>query len=314
MKIRLILFVFLTVLLAGCSTSTKGNPGEESEVKEEDSPVSVKDWKEYLESDEYIEGHFITTPLYKAEGKNLGIKMNEEFYALDLTEQYLYLTSFIEEYYELFSPVFDELEIGYLVYIYKGDYELPTYTLGNGYYHLNSINLDISYVMSHSHEYNFVEVDNYLKKLDEVQVLNGTKAGLTKEQWDNGELPVLNATTIKNNGEIVLHDYTRYETLGEISGKLAKEAEESASENKPDSETFLDDMTGNDWVMLSKNQKFHGVSNALYNLESNGAEIHEIEQFFIDALDEFYTDGSTMYTNAIQALDSIGKMSGAITK
>ncbi|MED1562444.1 hypothetical protein P4U44_11120 [Alkalihalobacillus alcalophilus] len=278
--------------------------------------LGIQDWEEYLNSSEYIEEYFETAPNHDKEGKILGIKMNGDFYNLDLIEQYLYITNYISEYYKLFPTVIQDLDIGYLVYIFKGEYVLPTYVLGKGGIYLEAVNSSVHYVESHSHEYNFDVVSDYINGLSKDEVLNGTKAGLTKEQWDKGEMPVINATTVRTSGEIEFHGYTGFEPIGEISNLLAEEAQELDKSDSllPDSETYLDDMTGNEWIMLSDNQKFHGVSNALYHLDLNGFKVHETEQFFIDALNEFYTDSSTMSTNALDALASIGKMSGTMTK
>lgn len=313
LKTKLSLFIFLSFLLIGCSS--KGEPVKE-EAKDEEETLTVKDYEEYLSSNEYIEEYFETSHPRDKEFIILGIKMKEDFYALDLTEQYLYLTKFISERNTRFEKVIsEELDTGFLVYIFKGDNDLPTYTLGNGGFTIESINLEVHFVMSQSDKHNFNAVSDYLIKLNKDEVLNGTIAGLTKEQYVNNVTPLINKTTIEKSGEITTHKYTGYESLGEISGELAKEAEDPKKDNIiPDSETYLNDMTGNDWVLLSDNQKFHGVSNALYNLESNGFKILETEQFFIDALDEFYTDTTTMSTNAIDALASIGKMSETMTK
>jgi len=107
------------------------------------------------------------------------------------------------------------------------------------------------------------------------------------------------------------------EENSEINDDKSYESNEeniSVSNKTDDTETTVDNKDGNDWVTLTDNQKFHAVSNALYNLDQDGYIIMESEYYYISALDEFYSDESTLSTSLSKALASIGTMSGTITK
>lgn len=52
------------------------------------------------------------------------------------------------------------------------------------------------------------------------------------------------------------------------------------SEND-DAETTVDNKDKEDWLSLSENQKFHAVSNALYNLDQQRYTITESEHFIL---------------------------------
>lgn len=114
--------------------------------------------------------------------------------------------------------------------------------------------------------------------------------------------------------------YYRVELEGneEILDKLDKEVVFNAFKKNEDSlldtETYIDGKNGHDWIQLTENQKFHAVSNALYNLDNNGYIIEESEDYYIEALDVFYSDASTLDTPINEALASIGIMSGTIYK
>ncbi|MCM3479278.1 hypothetical protein [Caldibacillus thermoamylovorans] len=120
--------------------------------------------------------------------------------------------------------------------------------------------------------------EEQLDKLDKEMVLNGTSEGKTSEE--------LAAEYGWNNNEM----------------------------HSSDTETYIKDKNGHDWIQLTENQKFHAVSNALYNMDNNGYTIEENEYYFIDALNSFYTDSSTMDISISEALASIGIMSGTIYK
>jgi len=78
-----------------------------------------------------------------------------------------------------------------------------------------------------------------------------------------------------------------------------------------DTETVVQGKDGHDWINMTDNQKFHAISNGLYNLESNGYTILEGEYYYIDALDSFY-DGGDLSASVDRTVVSLGLMSGTI--
>lgn len=81
-----------------------------------------------------------------------------------------------------------------------------------------------------------------------------------------------------------------------------------------DEETYVDGKNGSDWLSMTDNQKFHAVSNALYRLSTNGYTIEETEQFYIDALDNYYDGASGKNKSISKTLAEIGLLSGTIYK
>lgn len=114
---------------------------------------------------------------------------------------------------------------------------------------------------------------------------------------------------------------TRVDTENDYETRvIAEESEESKPVDSPvkttlnetnDTETVVQGKDGNDWINMTDNQKFHAVSNGLYNLDSNGYTILEGEYYFIDALDSFY-DGGDLSASVDRTLASLGLMSGMI--
>lgn len=90
--------------------------------------------------------------------------------------------------------------------------------------------------------------------------------------------------------------------------------ENSSEDNSKESETRTTGKTGSDWNTLNDNEKFHAVSNALYNLDQAGYTITEGEYEFIDALDVFYSDEQNSSVEVSKALVQMGLLSGAIFK
>lgn len=90
--------------------------------------------------------------------------------------------------------------------------------------------------------------------------------------------------------------------------------ENSSKDTSNESETRTTGKTGGDWNSLNDNEKFHAVSNALYNLDQAGYTITEGEYEFIDALDVFYSDEQNSSVEVSKALVQMGLLSGAIFK
>lgn len=120
----------------------------------------------------------------------------------------------------------------------------------------------------------------------------------TDDCYDRDELEDNDAILDKLDKDIVINPFTK----------------SKKSDSFSDTETFIDGKNGHDWVQLTENQKFHAVSNALFSLDKNGYTIEESEDYYIDALDAFYSDSSTLDTAISDALASIGVMSGTIYK
>jgi|SRR5699024_6678846 len=106
----------------------------------------------------------------------------------------------------------------------------------------------------------------------------------------------------------------RPEKENEKISASSDEYSEKNSNTDNETETTVDNKDGNDWLSLNDNEKFHAVSNALYNLEQEGYIITQSEYYYIDALEEFYSDSSTTSTSISMALALIGEMSGTITR
>ncbi|WP_339262283.1 hypothetical protein [Lysinibacillus sp. FSL K6-3209] len=109
---------------------------------------------------------------------------------------------------------------------------------------------------------------------------------------------------------------------GTMNGKTAEEllAEEekvSESDDSTPSTTSSEKVVsssndGYEWVTLSNSEKSAKISTIFYNLKSNGYTLLESEAFFIDALDSFYTDSTTMTTTVNDAFVMVSAMAGAM--
>ena len=88
----------------------------------------------------------------------------------------------------------------------------------------------------------------------------------------------------------------------------------SSSFSNNDEETYVDGKFGYDWITLTSNQKFHAISNAMYSLSNNGYLILETEQFYIDALDNYFSGTSELNSPVAQVLAEIGIMTGTMSK
>lgn len=88
------------------------------------------------------------------------------------------------------------------------------------------------------------------------------------------------------------------------------ESYDDESETSDDSETSdvnIGTATGNDWVDLSDDEKYSMIDNAITALKDNGFTVSADADWFIDALDAFYTDDSVMS----QKVNEVMAMSGA---
>lgn len=111
-----------------------------------------------------------------------------------------------------------------------------------------------------------------------------------------------------------LKDYYSLLVNGEELYNRAPTENKTVSNTNQETETTVDNKSGNDWNTLNENEKYHAVSNALYNLDQQGYSILEGEYYYIEALDAFYTDSTTSSVEVSTALSQIGQLSGSIFK
>ena len=187
--------------------------------------------------------------------------------------------------------------------VYLEETEFPTYLVYYKTFDIVAANVNIDRKVGQRPSN---EILNLLDTLDKNQVMSGTDAGLTLEEKEAGLEPIIKNTIITSSEEI--KGALNPETSGGNSENTLN------NDNYRDTETYIDVMNGYDWIKLTYNQKFDAVSNALFNLDQNGYTILESEYFYIDALNEFYSDSFTMDTPVSEVLASIGVMSNTIIK
>lgn len=296
---RILLCASIFILTTACSPGTKENNAEQEVIKAE---PTVDERDAYLSLNEFISEFEHTS----SEGFNyLTIKMNEEFAQMKVSEQYLYLVRFYEAYNVDYSALLPG-NTSFLnrLNVYFNDTEFPTYGVALKAFSFYGVNLDLD------REVGQIPNDNILllvDSLDKVQVMSGTRSGLTLAEVEEKLEPPIKNTIITSAGEVK-------GALQASAGVINNKGSSSTSNNNMDSETYIDGMTGDRWSTLTDNQKFHAVSNALYSLDQNGYIIEESESFYIDSLNAFYTDPSTMNTPVSEALGAIGAMSNTIKK
>ncbi|WP_391116645.1 hypothetical protein [Psychrobacillus sp. L3] len=176
-----------------------------------------------------------------------------------------------------------------------------------------------------TYEKTYGEVFGYVNRFDELYVRFHDKDYTTYSVYDRAFYLTSTGdhfeTKDLQDNETLLDDYDKNVVFnGTFKGKTAEEsrAESSAkytgSTSNSDTETYIKDKNGHDWIQLTDNQRFHAISNALYSLDQNGFVIEESEYYYIDALNAFYSDNSTRNTPINEALVSVGLMSGTIYK
>ncbi|WP_066297761.1 hypothetical protein [Bacillus sp. FJAT-29937] len=291
--------IFLTaailLLLAACSSATETVEQEVNEaVPTEEERDTFLGTNEFIEEYEHIVSNENGGLVY------LTIKMNGDFNQKKISDQYLYLVDFYEDYNEKFRGLLPSFLNSLNVYL--NDTEFPTYRVNLKNFSLVAMNIDIAREIGQRPSDKLLQI---LDNLDITQVMSGTQSGLTLAEVESRVEPPIKGTIITSSEEV----------QGALSSGYASNSGSSSSLNSnKDSETYIDGMTGYGWRNLTDNQKFHAVSNALYSLDQNGYIILESEYFYIDALNEFYTTSTTMDTFVNEALVSIGIMSKTITK
>jgi hypothetical protein len=143
---------------------------------------------------------------------------------------------------------------------------------------------------------NMVKSISFMVKDQNEEILNALNRGLN---------------SLKHSGKL---DELQKLYLGDIqvSSKSNKTTSSNNDVKNNDINTKINDKNGYNWISLTDNQKFHAISNALYNLEKSGFAINEGEYFFIEALDAFYSDNSTRDVPIATAIAQIGVSSGAL--
>ncbi|MBE1557023.1 hypothetical protein [Sporosarcina limicola] len=81
--------------------------------------------------------------------------------------------------------------------------------------------------------------------------------------------------------KVLLNDHFSLVLNGEEIYSTESKRKNVTSKVNDDTETTMQDKGGNDWASLSDNQKYHAVSNALYNLDQQGYTILEGEYYYI---------------------------------
>lgn len=107
-------------------------------------------------------------------------------------------------------------------------------------------------------------------------------------------------------------DYLEKIVMEYKNNKSEKSEQPKQADSNQETETTIDNKVGNDWLSLNENEKYHAVSNALFNLDQQGYTILEGEYYYIDVLDAFYSGGSNSSVSVSKALAQIGVLSGTI--
>ncbi|WP_078552519.1 hypothetical protein [Bacillus alkalicellulosilyticus] len=296
MKKYIILGIVIVVTTA-CAAVEEADVKRELDVEVEEVSKAIPTIEEretFLKSNQYIVEYELITEDDTLNTNQMSVRMKDEFADLSISEQYLFLVDF----YETFNVKFGELlpnDWDFLnrLSVFVEDNEIPTYCVTLRTFEVVSYNIGIDREVGEMAGDHLLDI---LDHLDKSEVLSG------KEGNQEDSSP----TIFSASGELIRESES-------WPGGMPF-AETSTNSNTNDSETYIDEMTGNDWVLLTENQKFHGVSNALYHLDMNGYTIEESEYFFIEALDAFYTSAPMMDVPVSEALPSIGVMANAIRK
>lgn len=295
MKKHIIVLISTFILLTACSPSSKEITSSKKQETSQNTPT-VETRDEFLKANEFITD-FQSTKEPDSNTDKLTITLNDEFLQKDISEQYLYLVDFYEEFNVKYGELYDLLGS---IDVYFNNNDFPTYIVYKRTFSIVAANVGIDREIGQRPSQNILDL---LDTLDKTQVMSGTYKGLTLAEKDAGTEPKVKETLITTSEEI----------KGALnSGNAVTSNNKSIGSN--DAETYIEGMDGNDWVKLTDNQKFHGVSNALYGLDQNGYTIDENENYYIDALDSFYTDPSTMSVPVNEALAQVGIISNTIRK
>ncbi|MCM3763906.1 hypothetical protein [Neobacillus niacini] len=297
MRKYLLGFISMILLLTACSSVAKKDSSKlEQETTNKKPTVEERD--KFLQSNEFIV-EFNHSKDDDSGTDTLTITLNDQFFEKKISEQYLYLVDFYEELTKNYGDLYDFFGS---INVFCGDTEFPTYMIFKRSFTMVSANVAIDREVGQRPEKKILDL---IDTLDKHQVLSGTDRGLTLAEKEAGAEPTVKQTLITTSGEVKGALRTAY---------LAENPEVSSNNGKNDTETSIKGMSGSDWVKLTENQKFHAVSNALYSLAQGGYTINENEDFYIKALDAFYTDSSSMDMPVNEALAQIGIMSKTITK
>jgi hypothetical protein len=308
---KLLFSISILMFVTACS-STSSEESVDTEEQEVIEAVPTEEKRdEFLSSNEYIEDfeHKIEKSELDEDMKfnRLIIKMNNDFAQKKISEHYTYLVDFYETYNEKYGELLrnvNNMDFLNSLEVYFGDTEFPTYKVHESTFNIVAVEVyvdrDIGEKVS---EKMLIQLD----KLEKEMVMSGKERGLTLIEKESNSKEPLNQVIFSTSGEIIR------EGVNTVFKSSQKNTPAKTNTGK-DSETYIKGMTGDDWVQLTDNQRFHAISNALYSLDQNGFVIEESEYYYIDALNEFYSDNFTRNTSVNEALVSIGKMSGTIYK
>ncbi|MGG0656438.1 hypothetical protein [Rummeliibacillus pycnus] len=286
--------VLLCALLLLITTACSHDEKKVEPVEVEKATPTIEDRDKYLKSNKFIEEFHNSED---EDGFNhLTVKMRKEFTQKSISKQYLYLIDLYKDY----NSKFHEVDYINSLEVYFDDTEFPAYKVYLATFVFVGANVSID---RENWQIPSDRILQLLDTLDKKDVLSGKEAGLTLAEVENDEKPLIKESLITSSEEV---------TGALQSSNVAKNTKSTTSD--PDSETDIEGMTGFEWIKLSDNQKFHAVSNALYSLDNKGYTVLESEDFYIDALNSFYTDSTTMNESVSGVLSTVGKMSGTIRK
>lgn len=292
-----------SILLLATTACSPNTDKSDDTVKQEATKAkpTKKERDEFLSSNKYIREYKHTS----SEGLDyLTINMNDDFSKMKISEQYLYLVDFYENYNKKYSELLPKLGFLSTLNVYVSNTEFPTYEVYLKTFDIVAMNINIDREIGDRPS---KDTRLLLDKLDKSQVMSGTESGRTLAQVESKVEPTIKQTIITSSGEIKSSQQPSTNPVNPNSSA-------SVSSSNSDTETYIKGMTGYNWVILTDNKKFHAVSNALYSLNQNGYTVKENEYFYIEALNSFYTDSSTMNVPVNEALVSVGTMSNTITK
>lgn len=291
----------ILLFLTACSSTTNKNKSNKEQESHENTPT-VKERDASLKANEYIIDFQNTKGQTSVNTDTLTITMNDKFSQKEISEQYLYLVDFYEKFTEKYGDLNDFFTS---IDVYFNNKDIPTYTIYKRSFDIVAANVAIDREVSQRPSKNILML---LDRLDKGQVMSGTDDGLTLAEKDSGAEPKIKQTIITTSEEV----------KGTINSPNPTDNTEVTYTNRHsgtnDTETYIDGMNGNGWTKLTDNQKFHAVSNALYSLDQNGYTIEESEDYYIDAINAFYTDSSTMNVPVNEVLTQIAITSNTISK
>ncbi|PGT19705.1 MULTISPECIES: hypothetical protein [Bacillus cereus group] len=300
MKKYLLSVSILLLATAACSPSADKSDTTVKEETKKTKPTE-KDRDEYLSSNKYIREYRHTS---SEDFDYLTVKMNDDFSKLKTSEQYLYLVDFYANYNKKYSELLPKLGFLSTLNVYLSNTEFPTYEVYLKTFDIVAMNINIDRELGAQPGKDTLQL---LDTLDKSQIMSGTESGRTLAQVESKIEPTIKQTIISSSGEIK-------GALQPSTGAANGNSSSSFSNSNSDTETYIKGMIGQNWVSLTDNKKFHAISNALFSLNQNGYTVKENEYFYIEALNSFYIDSSTMNVPVNEALSSIGAMSNTITK